>query len=156
MHWLLELRQMDLQSQFVEQRWPPTWLPRGVANLKLVDVSSFLRSTLEPVPVVTWGHSLKSWKFTTKLWNHPDRYYPLFINIMININFQPLQAVTGMAKLWFENGKLEEWLVLSLQFVYDRSGWPLRQALPVAQCIMWIYYLEELCRQSQISTVSVG
>ena len=64
---------------------------------------------------------------------------------------QPLQAVTGMAKLWFQDKVLEEWLVLSLQFVFDNTGWPLRQALPVAQCIMWIYYLEDLCRQAQIS-----
>lgn len=64
---------------------------------------------------------------------------------------QPLQAVTGMAKLWFQDKVLEEWLVSSLQFVYDNTGWPLRQALPVAQCMMWIYYLEDLCRQSQIS-----
>ena len=54
-----------------------------------------------------------------------------------------------MAKLWFEDAILEEWLVESLQFVYDNTNWQLRQALPVAQCIMWIFYLEKLCLESK-------
>ena len=59
-----------------------------------------------------------------------------------------------MAKLWFQPEILDDWLVTSLQFVYDNSGWPLRQALPVAQCIMWIFYLEDLCRQSQVKAAA--
>ena len=75
-------------------------------------------------------------------------------NAALKTTRQPLQAVSAMALLWFEENKLEEWLVHSLQFVYDNTGWPLRQALPVAQCIMWINYLEDLSRQSQIGAAT--
>ena len=51
-------------------------------------------------------------------------------------------------KSWFD-GTLDHWLQEFLQFVFDQTGWDVRQCLPYAEIIMFINYFQLLCLEAK-------